>query len=120
MRILFSGIAATLLLSACASTEPQVASPPAEPLVAGDDETVADSKGVLEFADVPEIPASASNTVPAEPQQVCRYEKSIGSRIGRRGCRTRQQEEMLRQRSQEDLQTTLDRTNSADNELSGN
>ena len=84
-------ILASLALSACASTGET--SPPA----AGESETVT-------TAAVSKSESRGQVLPPDEGDMVCRFEKTVNSRIGRRVCRTESQEEAATEAAKEALE----------------
>jgi len=93
----FSAIAlAMLITSACSSLEPQASEPAAEPEITGDPVSESNSR---------------AKTLPSdEGDLICRYEKTIGSRIGTRVCRTQAAEQAAREAAQEALERNAIRT----------
>ena len=83
---------ASLALSACASTG-GTSSP-----AAGESETITSEA-------VSKSESRGKVVPPDEGEMVCRYEKTVNSRIGRRVCRTQAQEEA----AQEDARVALER-----------
>ena len=92
-----------LVISACSSTELQGPQGPQIDEVAGTiTETVGDTGG-FEEPSVVEVGAG-------DEQIVCRYEKTIGSRIGKRTCRTKAEDKAARVAAQEALERNAIRT----------
>jgi hypothetical protein len=84
-------ILVSLALSACASTGGTSPSPAGEP------ETVT-------TAAVSDSKSRGQVLPPDEGDMVCRFEKTVNSRIGRRVCRTETQEEAAKEAAQEALE----------------
>lgn len=85
-----------LIISACSSTGQQ------SPQPGGDSETTSES--------VSDSKSGPRRLPPDEGEVICRYEKTIGSRIGTRVCRTEAAERAAREAGQEALERNAMRT----------
>ena len=106
-RCLLSAI--LLALTACAAND-QPASEPAETVVAPvvENGATAAEKG-LEALEPPDVPTTAM--VPAdENRRICRKERSVGSHIPRRVCRTQREFDAEKAAGQESLRQLSNRT----------
>ena len=108
--IMLTGLVAAVL-AGCASKPAQESSAAAEPVAAATAETVSSKPSAVEAT-----PTQAALADPPSPQDdnevVCRNEKTLGTRIGKRVCKTRAQlkqeeasaREMMKNRDQKSHQ----------------
>ena len=107
MKLRFLLLATILILSACATPEPVVESASASDTAVNN--SAAESGGVLEVAEVPEVPVAASSP-PSGDEVICRREKRLGSNRTIKICRTRAQMEAERKAGQDTLDDLSRRT----------
>ena len=96
-------LAILLVISACSSTEPQGPQGPQVDEVAG---TITETVGATSGLEEPSVVEAGAG----DEQIVCRYEKTIGSRIGKRTCRTKAEDKAARVAAQEALERNAIRT----------
>jgi hypothetical protein len=111
-RCLLSAI--LLALAACAANDPPAPPEPAETIVAPvvQNSATASETG-LEFFEAPGVPLTAM--VPADENRlICRKERTLGSNIPRRVCRTQRQIDDERAAGQESLRQLSNRTLNGD------
>lgn len=108
-------IAASFLvfvIAACSTPGPAVAPPPdsaAPAAYAGAEAAARDSADPNSLqVESPQMESVQADT--GEDDLVCHREATIGSRIGKRVCRTREQEEEAREEDRRQLQSTIDRS----------
>lgn len=107
MKLRFLLLATILSLSACATPEPVVERASTSDTAVNN--SAAESGGVLEVAEVPEVPVAAT-APPAENKVVCRREKRLGSNRTIKICRTQAQMEADREAGQDTLDDLSRRT----------
>jgi hypothetical protein len=99
-----------LIASACSTAPPEASEPAAEAGISSEpateaktaEETVAETK--IAGEPVKENRLVAKSLEEDEGDLVCRYERTVGSRIGKRICRTEREIEAERQAGQETLE----------------
>ena len=116
MKLRFLLLATILSLSACATPEPVVESASASDTAVNNSAT--ESGGVLEVAEVPEVPVAASPP-PSGDEVVCRREKRLGSNRTIKICRTQAQMEADREAGQDTLDDLSRRTLGGSDRASG-
>jgi len=96
-------------LAACSNAGPTTTPGTTEPDANIQAAEPADDDAIIEALDAPDATKAESVQVANGEQVVCRREATVGSRIGKRVCRTESQEEMLREQSQKEMDRLMDR-----------